>query len=43
MTVFNRTFTRDDWPDVQLQFVAGTPISDDGINVRKNDGIQDSV
>jgi hypothetical protein len=36
-------YNRDDWPDIQLQFIAGSSISDDGTNIRKNDGIKDSV
>lgn len=32
-----------DWPDLQLQFVAGTVISDSGVKLRYNDGLKDSV
>ena len=33
----------DDWPDIELHFIAGTPISDGGIQVRYNDGVRDDV
>lgn len=33
----------DDYPDMQLQFIAGSPISDGGKNLKRNDGIRDDV
>nr|CAH0111320.1 unnamed protein product [Daphnia galeata] len=33
----------DDFPDMQLQFIAGSPISDGGKTLRHNDGIRDDV
>ena len=34
---------KDDWPDIELHFVAGTRISDGGSQIRYNDGVRDDV
>jgi len=39
----NEFFISIDWPDLQLQFVAGSVISDSGVKLRYNDGLKDSV
>lgn len=33
----------DDWPDMQLQFIAGSVISDGGVTLRRNDGVSDEL
>uniref|UniRef100_A0A0P5GQM6 Glucose dehydrogenase (FAD, quinone) n=1 Tax=Daphnia magna TaxID=35525 RepID=A0A0P5GQM6_9CRUS len=33
----------DDYPDMQLQFIAGSPIADGGVTLKVNDNIKDSV
>lgn len=33
----------DDWPDIEFHFVAGTPITDDGIAIRKNFGVTEYI
>ena len=33
----------DDWPDIQYHFVAGTPVSDGGKQIRYNHGIRNEV
>lgn len=37
------TDQRDDWPDIEFHFVAGTPVSDGGTFVRYNNGVDDEV
>ena len=32
-----------DWPDVQFHFVAGSPVSDGGLNIVVTDGLRDDV
>ena len=34
---------KDDWPDMQLQFIAGSVVSDGGITLRVNDGVSDEL
>ena len=31
----------DDWPDIEFHFVSGTPVSDNGMSIRKNHGVND--
>ncbi len=33
----------DDFPDMQLQFIAGSVVSDGGVSLRVNDNVKDSV
>ena len=33
----------DDWPDIEFHFVAGTPVSDGGTDVRLNNNVRDDV
>ena len=32
-----------DWPDIEFHFVAGTPVSDGGTLVRRNNGVRDDI
>jgi hypothetical protein len=34
---------RDDYPDMQLQFIAGSGVSDGGLSLKNNDNVKDSV
>jgi hypothetical protein len=33
----------DDFPDMQLQFIAGSGVSDGGLSLKANDNVKDSV